>query len=99
MECQRSTGSAFAYRAIYADAAVISMRGDTRSWRRTGSSGQWLEQTFCTACGSILLMRAEGLKQALSVSVGCLEDPEFPAPQMLHWADRKHRWLGSGGIL
>jgi hypothetical protein len=92
-ECQRCTGSAFAYRAIYADSAVLSMTGATRSWRRIGTSGQWLEQTFCTTCGSVVFMRAEGLKNALSVSVGCLDDQEFPPPEVLHWPHRKHRWL------
>jgi hypothetical protein len=98
LECQRATGSAFAYRAIYADSAVLSMKGETKSWRRAGSSGQWLEQTFCTTCGSLVYMRAEGLKGALSVSAGCLEDPEYSAPQMLHWAQRKHRWLALPGV-
>lgn len=92
-ECQRCTGSAFSYRAIYPDAAIVSQRGETRSWRRTGSSGQWLEQTFCPHCGSVVFMRAEALKDALSVSAGCLEDPDFPPPQRLHWPERKHRWL------
>lgn len=92
-ECQRCTGTAFSYRAIYADAAVVSQKGETRSWRRTGSSGQWLEQTFCTQCGSVVFMRAEALVDALSVSVGCLEDPEFPAPAKLHWPERQHKWL------
>jgi hypothetical protein len=72
---------------------VVSLKGETKSWRRTGSSGQWLEQTFCAACGSVVFMRAEGLKDALSVSVGCLEDPDFPAPVLLHWSNRKHHWL------
>jgi hypothetical protein len=98
LECQRATGSAFAYRAIYADSAVLSMKGETKSWRRAGSSGQWLEQTFCTTCGSLVYMRAEGLKGALSVSAGCLEDPAYSAPQMLHWAQRKHRWLALPGV-
>lgn len=98
MECQRCTGSAFSYRAIYAESAIVSKKGETRSWRRTGSSGQWLEQAFCTVCGSVVLMRAEALKDALSVSVGCLEDRDFPAPQMLHWPDRKHRWLCLEGV-
>ncbi|MER8579747.1 GFA family protein [Mesorhizobium sp. M1423] len=71
---------------------------ETRSWRRTGSSGQWLEQTFCTICGSVVFMRAEGLGDALSVSVGCLEDPHFPAPATLHWPDRKHKWLCLEGL-
>lgn len=98
LECQRATGSAFAYRAIYADSAVLSTKGETKSWRRAGSSGQWLEQTFCTTCGSLVYMRAEGLKDALSVSAGCLEDPAYPAPQMLHWSQRKHRWVTLPGV-
>ncbi|WP_352592488.1 GFA family protein [Mesorhizobium sp. M0028] len=98
LECQRCTGTAFSYRAIYADAALVGQKGETRFWRRTWSSGQWLEQTFCTICGSVVFMRAEGLKDALSVSVGCLEDPHFPAPATLHWPDRKHKWLCLEGL-
>ncbi len=98
LECQRSTGSAFAYRAIYPESAIVSQMGDTRSWRRVGPSGQWLEQTFCPNCGSILLMRAEALKYAISVSAGCLEDADFPPPQILHWPGSKFRWLGLEGV-
>ena len=93
LECQRCTGSAFAYRAIYPDGAVVGRKGETTSWRRTGSSGKWLEQDFCARCGTVVLMRAEALVGAISVSVGCMEDPGFPPPQMLHWTARKHRWL------
>ncbi|WP_245455244.1 GFA family protein [Mesorhizobium sp. M9A.F.Ca.ET.002.03.1.2] len=98
MECQRCTGAAFSYRAIYPDLALVGRKGETGSWRRTGSSGQWLEQTFCTTCGSVVFMRAEGLKDALSVSVGCLEDAKFPPPAMLHWPHRKHKWLRLEGL-
>ena len=92
-ECQRTTGTAFAYRAIYSDAAIVSQKGELKSWRRTGTSGAWLEQYFCIECGSVLFMRAEALKDAISVSVGCFEDPDFPPPQILAWTDRRHRWL------
>ena len=98
LECQRCTGSTFSYRAIYADSAIASRKGETRTWRRTGTSGQWLEQEFCTTCGSVVLMRAEALKDAISGSAGCLEDLDFPPPQLLHWAERKHRWLCLEGI-
>jgi hypothetical protein len=92
-ECQRCTGTAFSYRAIYPDAAVVHQAGKTRSWRRIGQSGGWLEQHFCVDCGSVIFMRAEALKEAISVSVGCFEDPDFARPQKLHWASRRHRWL------
>lgn len=97
-ECQRCTGTVFSYRAIYADAAIVSQEGEARSWRRLGSSGQWLEQTFCTTCGSVVFMRAEALTAALSVSVGCLEDQGVPAPAMLHWPNSKHEWLCLEGV-
>jgi len=98
LECQRCTGSAFSYRAIYSDAAILSRKGETRAWRRTGSSGQWLEQHFCTTCGSVVFMRAEALRESLSISVGCLEDEEFSAPRMLYWPNRKHHWLCLEGV-
>jgi len=43
-------------------------------------------------------MRAEALTAALSVSVGCLEDQDFPAPAMLHWPNSKHKWLCLEGV-
>jgi hypothetical protein len=56
VECHRCTGTAFSYRAIYTDAAVATRRGKTRSWRRTGGSGAWLEQHFCVECGLVVFM-------------------------------------------
>lgn len=97
-ECQRCTGTAFSYRAIYPETAITSKKGETKSWRRTGSSGGWLEQHFCADCGSVIFMTAEVLKDAISLSVGCLEDPDFPPPQMLHWPQRRHQWLCLEGI-
>jgi len=73
LECQRCTGSTFFYRAIYADTAVVAQKGETKSWRRKGTSGAWLEQTFCTNCGSVLFMRAEGLQGALDFKTVGLE--------------------------
>ena len=98
LECQRCTGSAFAYRAIYPDTAITGTKGETKSWRRTGSSGKWLEQHFCSHCGTVVFMRAEGMANALSVSAGCLEEPGFPAPQRLYWPARKHHWLRLDGV-
>ncbi|MCR4264775.1 GFA family protein [Nitratireductor sp. ZSWI3] len=97
-ECQRCTGSAFSYRVIYPKAAIASQKGEVKSWRRIGPSGGWMEQHFCPVCGSIVFMTAEVLKDAISLSAGCLEDPDFPPPQMLHWPERRHRWLCMEGI-
>ncbi len=92
-ECQRCTGTAFAYRAIYPETAIIRRRGDTKAWRRTGTSGRWLEQHFCTDCGTVVFMSAEALAGAISVSAGCFGEADFPPPRMLHWPERMHHWL------
>ena len=100
--CQRTTGSVFAYRAIYSLAAVQAIQGDLRSWRRTGDSGRWLDQFFCPVCGVILYMTAEAMPGAISVSVGCFGDPSFAAPATVHHLDSAPGWWRTGqddGIL
>lgn len=92
LECQRATGSAFAYRAIYANATVNAISGDRRKWRRGSESGQWVDQIFCPECGTLVYMEAEGLNDAISVSVGCFEEPDFPSPTAFHRTSRRHQW-------
>lgn len=98
LDCQRCTGSAFAYRAIFSDDAVAARRGTPKTWRRTSASNRWLEQAFCSDCGSVLYMTAQALPGALSISVGCFADPDFAPPIAAHWPDRRHAWLKLGGV-
>jgi hypothetical protein len=95
-ECQRATGSAFAYRALFPGDAVSVLRGEGRSWRRSSDAGRWVEQTFCPACGSLLLMRGEALTGAVAISVGSFVDPDFPPPAEIHRPAHRHRWLDLG---
>lgn len=95
-ECQRATGTAFSYRAVYVDEAVARVDGERRTWRRTGDAGRWVEQTFCPTCGTLLFMTGEGLPGAVSVSVGCFTDPAFVRPATLFRARRRHHWFDPG---
>lgn len=92
LECQRATGSAFSYRAVFAKEAVAAIEGERRTWRRGSESGRWVEQTFCPACGTLVFMEGEGLPGSVSVSVGCFADPGFAPPSTLHRASRRHGW-------
>lgn len=88
-QCQRATGSAFAWRAIFPDSAIVAVEGESSVWRRSSDAGRWNEQVFCPGCGGLVFMRAEALTGAISVSVGSFADPGFPRPVAIH--NRSHR--------
>lgn len=92
-ECQRATGTVFAYRAIFVGEAVREMVGDVRSWRRIGDAGRWVDQHFCPGCGTLLYMTAEALNGAISVSMGCFVERDFPRPAAIHNLHRAPQWL------
>ena len=92
LNCQRETGGAFSYSAVFPESAV-SLAGEPRIWRRTVESGRWLESAFCPTCGVTLFVRMEAWPEIVAVSVGCFADPGFAAPEKVYFADRRHRWL------
>ncbi len=92
LNCQRESGSAFSYGAIYPETAV-SIAGERRVWRRHGDSGRWVETEFCPTCGVTVCYRMESSPEVIGVSAGCFTDPDFAKPEKLYWAARRHRWL------
>jgi hypothetical protein len=92
LECQRSTGSAFSYSAFFAEDAV-TIRGETRRFRRSSDAGRWQELDFCPNCGVSVFGRLEVLPGIIGVAVGCFADPGFDKPGNLFWASRRHHWL------
>jgi hypothetical protein len=91
-DCQRGTGSAFSYAAIFPE-SVVSIAGERRQYTQRGDSGRFVDSFFCPTCGTAVLFRAEGLPGTLGVPVGCFADPSFARPSKLFWASRRHHWL------
>ncbi|WP_244494987.1 GFA family protein [Bosea sp. Root483D1] len=91
-ECRRATGSAFAYRAIFAESAIVAIEGEASVWRRGSDAGRWIEQVFCPGCGGLVFMRAEAMPGAISVSAGSFTDPGFPAPAAIHNRSHQPDW-------
>lgn len=92
LNCQRETGGAFSYNAVYPEAAVL-IAGERKAWRRTADSGRWVETDFCPMCGVTVCYRAEAWPEVIGVAAGCFGDPEFTKPEKVYWAQRRHRWL------
>jgi hypothetical protein len=90
--CQRKSGSAFTYAAMFPSAAV-AIAGERKTWRYNGDSGRWIENIFCPTCGIAVGFHSEGMPGLTGISVGCFADPDFAPPLRLYWASRRHRWL------
>ena len=58
-ECQRGSGSAFSYAAIYPEQAVTVV-GKPTLFRQRADSGRLTESSFCPVCGVTVSFRAEG---------------------------------------
>lgn len=93
VDCQRTTGTAFYYGAVFPNADV-TIAGEHRLWRHYGDSGRWQDNGFCVTCGATVFARGEAFPDVIGISAGCFADPSFPAPSVVYWASRRHAWLG-----
>jgi hypothetical protein len=76
--CQRRTGSAFGVEAVFKTERV-TLRGDSlRTYRHiSDESGRWLDQYFCSRCGTntgITLEAAPGIR---TIAAGTFDDPSW----------------------
>lgn len=92
-ECQRTTGSVFAYRAMYHKTAIVSSQGKTRVWHRPDGPGSWIENVACDHCGTVVYQSGAKIRDKVSVSVGCFSDPAFAPPAAIYFGSRSHAWL------
>ena len=92
LECQRGSGSAFSYGAIYPQEAV-TVAGNSTLYSRRSDAGRRIESWFCPVCGVTVYFRAEAMPGMVGIAAGCFADPDFPKPKLLFWASRRHRWL------
>jgi hypothetical protein len=76
--CQRRTGSAFGIEAVFAIEAV-TIAGDTlRTYRHISDlSGRWLDQHFCSRCGTKIGLTVEAVPEIRSIAAGTFDDPSW----------------------
>lgn len=90
--CQKKSGSAFTYAAIFS-AAEVSVAGPHRQYRNIGDSGRWIENNFCPTCGGFVFFTAQGFPDFIGINVGALDAQDFAAPRRMFWSSSRHRWL------
>jgi hypothetical protein len=96
LECQKRSGSAFAFQARWPDNQVTHF-GEFREWSHTGDSGGTGVFCFCPTCGSTLSYVIDRLPGLTAIAVGAFAEPDCPEPEYSVYENRKHHWVGVHG--
>lgn len=91
LDCQKRSGSAFAYQARWPDGQV-EFAGERREWSTVGENGKATFR-FCPQCGSTVAYVTEGMPGLTAIAVGAFAEPGFPPPEYSVWEERKHGWV------
>jgi hypothetical protein len=76
--CQRRTGSAFGVEAVYDTSTVVFVGSLIGTYRHVSdTSGRWLDQYFCTRCGTNLGLTLEAAPGVRSIPAGTFDDPSW----------------------
>jgi hypothetical protein len=92
LECQRRTGSAFAYNATY-PAEQVRTEGEPQIFERSSDEGFWVRRSFCPNCGSTVWYEIERRPGMITIPAGAFADPNFPEPRASVFGERKHHWI------
>ena len=92
LDCKRRTGSAFAWNAHW-PADQVELRGDAATASRTSEEGFWARFSYCPACGVNVWYEIERRPGVISIPVGAFADPDFPAPTIEVYGERRAAWL------
>lgn len=91
-DCQLRSGSALAYSAFF-PAATVTVAGDFSAYTHRFESGRHETAHRCTTCGTAMWFVMEAMPDHIGIPAGIFRDADFPPPDRLFFAARRHRWL------
>jgi len=76
--CQRRTGSDYGVEVVLESSQLqIDETSVTRYRHRSDESGRWLDQHFCSKCGSNIGLTLEAVPGIRSIAAGTLDDASW----------------------
>ena len=91
--CQHRTGSAFGVELVFEEDQVQFQSDSLSVYRHISDiSGRWVDQHFCSNCGSNIGLTLEAVPSIRSISIGSLDDQNWAELVQL---DRKHVFVRS----
>ncbi|PAY03602.1 aldehyde-activating protein [Bradyrhizobium sp. UFLA03-84] len=92
LDCQKRTGSTYGIAAFFGRADV-EPQGEARQYTRPGDSGSSVLFHFCPNCGSSVYWEPARMPHLIAIAVGAFADPDFPAPSVAVYKQRRHGWV------
>jgi hypothetical protein len=93
LDCQHITASAFATCIHVPTEALTVPRGSPREVVRTADSGNLLTTSFCTTCGSALIVANSSRSRTRTILVGTLDDASDAEVTAHIFTSRKLPWV------
>jgi hypothetical protein len=90
-DCQRASGTGHMSLAFFKKDEV-AIHGTTASYGVTADSGNTNTRHFCPKCGSRIFGENSARPGVIGVSVGCIEDHDWFAPQAVVYTKRRPDW-------
>ncbi len=92
--CRKRTGSALGISVYFAEEDVEFTQESLGRHRLVSDAGRWIEQEFCTGCGSVLTWTLEFRPGYRGIAGGSFDDPAFwYTVQRYVYARSKPDWL------
>jgi hypothetical protein len=70
----------------------VRLEGEYRDFSRASDSGRRCTNHFCPVCGSVVAYEIEARPGMISIPAGAFQDPEFPAPTVEVYEERRNSW-------
>ncbi len=91
--CQRRTGSAFGVELVFEKTQIQFLTDGLSVYRHlSDESGRWVDQHFCSTCGSNIGLTLEAVPAIQSIAVGSLDNQNWAE---LTGLERRHVFVRS----
>lgn len=82
--------------SVWFPEACVTIEGAYHTYFYTGAADPQRMAGFCPICGGGRFFRSgDYLPDSIGIRVGNFADPDFPAPDHIHWWPDRPRWLGA----
>ena len=90
-ECQKDTGTGHSSH-VGVPAEALRLTGELTYFETTAQSGNIATRGFCPTCGSPIVFKTTGYREAVFLTAGSLDDPTLFRPTLVVFAASAQPW-------